>query len=53
MVKLGHVSEIDALFTDAPPSPEIRKSLRANGVRLRVANGARAGRPPAAGRKGG
>lgn len=53
MVKLGHVSEIDALFTDAPPSPEIRRALRANGVRLRVAKGSRSGRPAAAGRKGG
>ncbi len=37
MVKLGHVSEIDAVFTDAPPPEGVARILKANGVRLAVA----------------
>ncbi len=37
MIKLAHVSEIDALFTEAPPPAAIAEVLRANGVRLFVA----------------
>jgi len=37
MIRLAHVSEIDALFTDAPPPPAIAGELAANGVRLIVA----------------
>jgi DeoR family glycerol-3-phosphate regulon repressor len=60
MVKLARVSEIDALFTDAPPPAGIAEALRTNGVRLLVAGaraeaaaeeaGARA-RPPMAARE--
>ncbi len=39
MVKFAHVSEIDALFTDAPPPSGIAEALRANDVRLFVAGG--------------
>ncbi len=38
MVKFAHVSEIDALFTDAPPPIGIAEALRANDVRLFVAS---------------
>ncbi|MFQ5776092.1 MAG: DeoR/GlpR family DNA-binding transcription regulator [Kiloniellaceae bacterium] len=38
MVRLAHVSEIDALFTDAPPPRELAGVLRAHGVRLFVAS---------------
>ncbi len=37
MVKLGQVSEIDALFTDVPPPVGVARTLKANGVRLVVA----------------
>jgi len=37
MVKLGHVSEVDALFTDVPPPEGVARTLKANGVRLVVA----------------
>jgi DeoR family glycerol-3-phosphate regulon repressor len=37
MVRLGHVSQIDALFTDRPPSPEIGAVLEAADVTLHVA----------------
>ncbi|MEE8188446.1 MAG: DeoR family transcriptional regulator [Kiloniellales bacterium] len=36
MVALGHVSEVDALFTDSPPPPAIVDVLRKNGVQLVV-----------------
>ena len=39
MVKFAHVSEIDALFTDAPPPSGIAEALRANDVRPFVAGG--------------
>jgi len=42
MIRLAHVSEIDALFTDAPPPEPIAGQLEANGVKLVVA-------PPAPG----
>lgn len=42
MVRLGHVADIDALFTDAPPPPPIARCLRKHKVRLFVArHGAR------------
>ncbi len=37
MIRLAHVSEIDALFTDAPPPAAIAEQLNANGVKLVVA----------------
>ncbi len=37
MIKLGHVSEIDALFTDAPPPEGVARALEAHDVRLAVA----------------
>ncbi len=37
MIRLAHVSEIDALFTDAPPPEPIAAQLEANGVKLVVA----------------
>lgn len=40
MVKLGHVSEVGALFTDAPPPPGVAQALRKHDVRLVVANDA-------------
>ncbi len=36
MIRLGHVGEIDALFTDAAPPPEIAGCLEAAGTRLVV-----------------
>ena len=42
MIRLAHVSEIDALFTNAPPPAPIAGQLEANGVKLVVA-------PPAPG----
>ncbi len=49
MIRLGHVGEIDALFTDAAPPPEINACLEAAGTRL-VVSEQREGppaRPPA------
>jgi DeoR family glycerol-3-phosphate regulon repressor len=37
MVRLGHVSELDSLFTDLPPPPEMTRLLREAGVALHVA----------------
>lgn len=37
LVRLGHVSEIDALYTGAPPPPDIAAQLDSSGVRLMVA----------------
>ena len=37
MVRLAHVSEVDALFTDAPPPASIAAQLAANNVKLVVA----------------
>ena len=37
MVRLGHISDIDAVFTDAPPPPPIARCLREHNVRLFVA----------------
>jgi DeoR/GlpR family transcriptional regulator of sugar metabolism len=42
MVRLAHVSQIDALFTDRPPSPEIAAMLQAAGVTLHIAGEAAA-----------
>jgi DeoR family glycerol-3-phosphate regulon repressor len=39
MVRLGHLSEIDALFTDQPPPDEIRALLADAKIRLYVADG--------------
>lgn len=39
MIRLGHVSEIDTLFTDAAPPEDIASQLRDGNVRLVVANG--------------
>ena len=36
MVRLGHISEIDALFTDEPPPDEIQSALAQAKVRLYV-----------------
>ncbi len=38
MIRLAHVSEIDALFTDAPPPPAIAEQLASHGVKLVVAS---------------
>ena len=38
MVRLGHISEIDALFTDEPPPDEIEAALAQAKVRLYVAD---------------
>lgn len=40
MVRLAHVSDFDALFTDMPPPAAIARALEANGVRVAVAGGA-------------
>ncbi len=37
MIRLGHLDEIDALFTDAPPPPEIRARLEESATRLVLA----------------
>ncbi|MDR1709984.1 MAG: DeoR family transcriptional regulator [Candidatus Accumulibacter sp.] len=37
MVCLGHLSEIDAFFTDQPPPPDVREVLEKSGVALYVA----------------
>jgi DeoR family transcriptional regulator, glycerol-3-phosphate regulon repressor len=42
MVRLGHISQIDALFTDRPPLPEMADMLQAAGVTLHVAGEAAA-----------
>lgn len=39
MVRLGHVSQIDALFTSGRPPAAVCRTLRANGVKLHVARG--------------
>jgi len=39
MVRLGHVSQVDALFTSGRPPEAVRRALRANGVKLHVARG--------------
>jgi DeoR family glycerol-3-phosphate regulon repressor len=36
-VRLGHLSEISALFTDREPPPGIRRVLVEHGVRLHIA----------------
>lgn len=41
MVKLGHISQIDAVFTDGPPPLSVGRLLRKNGVKLYVAAPAR------------
>jgi DeoR family glycerol-3-phosphate regulon repressor len=43
LVRLGHLSEITALFTDRPPPPSIEAMLRQHGVRLRIAGPSAAG----------
>jgi DeoR family glycerol-3-phosphate regulon repressor len=37
MVRLGHVSELTAIFTDAPPPPPLMKLLKDNRVKLHLA----------------
>lgn len=39
MVRVGHVSQVDALFTSASPPEAVRRVLRDNGVKLHVARG--------------
>ena len=39
MVRVGHVSQVDALFTSAIPPEAVRRALRDNGVKLHVARG--------------
>jgi DeoR family glycerol-3-phosphate regulon repressor len=46
-VRLGHLSQIDKFFTDAPVPAAVAKVLEASHVELMVADGARA--PAAAG----
>ena len=46
MVRLGHISEIDALFTDEPPPDEIEAALAQAKVRLYVADRGGKGAPP-------
>jgi DeoR family glycerol-3-phosphate regulon repressor len=38
MVRVGHISQLDALFTDQPPPPHIQEHLNAAGVQLVVAD---------------
>lgn len=48
MVRVGHLSQVDALFTDAPPSAGIRRLLEDAGAGVFVASpGADAGGEPA------
>ena len=37
LVRLGHLSEISAMFTDRPPPPAIRQLLSEHGIRLHIA----------------
>lgn len=37
MVRLGHISQLDELFTDQPPPPEIQAKLAATNVTVHVA----------------
>ena len=46
MVRLGHISEIDALFTDEQPPDEIRAALAESKVRLYVSGSDGKGAPP-------
>jgi DeoR family glycerol-3-phosphate regulon repressor len=39
MMRLGHVSEVDALFTSGRPPAAVCRTLRVNGVKLHVAKG--------------
>ena len=39
MVRLGHLSQIDALFTNARPPAAVCRTMRANRVKLHVAKG--------------
>lgn len=52
MVRLGHVSEIDALFTDAPPPEPIAEQLALHQVKLIVAPAAAEVPPPVVDRAG-
>ena len=36
MIKVGHLSQVDALFTDGAPPTDVQRILRANKVRLHV-----------------
>ncbi len=52
MIRLGHLNEIDVLFTDAEPPPEIASCLEAAGTRLVVTGDEeRTGAPPQARRR--
>ena len=44
MVRLGHIADIDALFTDAPPPRPIATCLRKHKVRLFIAGSGTGGR---------
>jgi len=48
MVRLGHMSQIDSLFTDAPPTKAMAEMLRLAGTEVFVAVGAEKGRSAAA-----
>lgn len=39
LVRLGHLSQVEALFTDAPPPEAIEESLRESGTAVLVAGG--------------
>ena len=41
MVRLGHLSDIDAIFTDSNPPKEFRKAIREAGVELHIAKNSR------------
>ena len=38
MVRVGHISQLDALFTDRPPPPHIQEQLNTAGIQLVVAD---------------
>ncbi|MDX1431124.1 MAG: DeoR family transcriptional regulator [Gammaproteobacteria bacterium] len=46
MIKVGHLRQVDALFTDGPPPADVQRLLRANKVKLHVPMRRRADAPP-------
>ncbi len=46
MVRVAHLADIDAVFTDAPPPPEIAELMQAHGVAVHVADGLPGGDEP-------
>jgi DeoR family glycerol-3-phosphate regulon repressor len=39
MVRLGHIREVDALFTDTPPPPPLEEILASSDVQVNIASG--------------